>query len=404
MRDVKIAIDCRYVRERPSGIGAYVRALVDRLPTLAPEARFHFWVDPRAPRPLSAAPNVRETVVAAPANGLRTLICPALLADVASADVFHAPFNILGRRLPCPTIVTLHDVMWLVAPALAEGLSPVTPLKAAFYRDGILRALREATRLCAISNATADAIARVFPAATARVRVIPHGVEPRFRPPADRAELSARLQARFGLGEPYFLVVGQNTPSKNHAAVLAAFASAARKPGTRLVFLQRLYRDRWLSPFGGLGNLARRLGVEDRVVSLPGASQTEVVELIQGARALVQFSRYEGFGMPALEAMACGTPVIASNVPALAEITAGAALEVPLVVGALARAIERLERDGVLASELGARGIERSRDFSWDRSAKRHLELFREAVTARWESSPTAGCRRAAFESPRPRL
>jgi glycosyltransferase involved in cell wall biosynthesis len=246
-------------------------------------------------------------------------------------------------------------------------------------------------------------VLRRFPDARARIRVIPHGVEPRFRPPESRDELATRLAQRFDLDAPYFLVVGQNTPSKNHAAVLLAFARAALDRRTRIVFLQRLYRERWLSPFGGLGALARRLGIQDRVVSLPGASAEEVVELIQGARALVQFSRYEGFGMPALEAMACGTPVIASDVPALCEVVGGAALQVPLVIRALSEALTRLDRDEGFAIELGARGFERSREFSWDRSAALHLEVFREAVTARSGSCSRAGSLRAASGSLRPR-
>jgi glycosyltransferase involved in cell wall biosynthesis len=378
MGSMQVAIDCRYVRERPSGIGAYVQALVDRLPELAPRDEFQLWVDPRAPRPLSAALNVKETLVGAPANGLRTLLCPEKLADLARADVLHAPFNILGRGLGCRTVVTVHDLMWLVAPALAEGRSALTPLKALFYRDGILRALRSATRLVTISNATADAVSRLMPEARQRLRVVPHGVEARFRPPADRARLRAELASRFGLDAPYLLVVGQNTPSKNHDAVLRAFAAAALPERVRLVFLQRLYRSR----LGGLAALARRLGVEQRVLSLPAARAGELVELVQGATALVQFSRFEGFGLPALEAMACGTPVVASDIPALVEVLGGAALHVPLRIAALSEALGRLLADAPLRSELGLRGLERSRQFCWDRSAALHLEVYREANLA----------------------
>jgi glycosyltransferase involved in cell wall biosynthesis len=377
---MRVAIDCRYVRERPSGIGAYVHSLVERIPSLAPADRFELWVDPRAPRPLSPAPNVRETLVPAAANGLRTLLCPALLADLAGTDVLHAPFNILGRGLPCRSVVTVHDLMWLLAPALAEGLSPATPLKALFYRDGIVRALRHATRLIAISNATADSVSRLFPEARRRLRVVPHGVEARFRPPEDREAVRARLAQRFGLDGPYFLVVGQNTPSKNHGAVLRAFASARLPEHVRLVFLHRLYRDRWQRPIGGLGALARRLGLAERVSSLPAARSDELVELLQGATALVQFSRFEGFGLPALEALACGAPVVASEIPALVEVLGGAALHVPLEVPALGEALARIFGDAPLRAELRARGLERSRQFCWERSAALHLEIYREAA------------------------
>ncbi|MBK7579855.1 MAG: glycosyltransferase family 4 protein [Myxococcales bacterium] len=380
--NLAVSIDCRYVRERPSGIGAYVQALVDRVPRLAPGSRFQLWVDPRAARPLSAEANVGESVVAAPANGLMTLTMPSRLVNLDDSDVLHAPFNILGRGVQCPTVVTVHDLMWLESPADAEGLSAVTPFKAAFYRDGILRALRSATRLIAISEATALAIARVEPAARTRTRVIHHGVESRFQPPACRETARARALASLGIRGRYLLVVGQNTPSKNHRAVLEAFAAACLPSDVHLVMLQRLYRGRRFGVLRStpLDERAEALGIGARVVFPERLSDGALLEILQGAEALVQFSKHEGFGMPALEALACGTPVVASDIPPLVEVLGRAALHVPLNVSELARGLRRLSNDDVLRAELGARGIERARSFSWDRSAALHLEVYREAA------------------------
>jgi glycosyltransferase involved in cell wall biosynthesis len=379
---LRVSIDCRYVRERPSGIGAYVRALVDRLPGLDPGARFQLWVDPRAPRPLSSAENVRESVVRAPANGLSTLTRPSELVDLDQIDVLHEPFNILGRGLRCRTVVTLHDLMWLESPADAEGLSPATPFKAAYYRSGIRHALATATRLCAISRATADTITRIAPSAARRVRVIPHGVEPRFTPPSERERARVEACDALGIRGRYLLVVGQNTPSKNHRAILNAFAGADLPREVHLVLLQRLYRGWRFGVLGGapLDQQARALGIAGRVVFPERLSDPSVVAVLRGADALVQFSRYEGFGMPALEALACGTPVVASDIAPLVEVLGGAALHVPLETRALSRALERVCRDPVLRAELSARGPERARAFSWERSAALHLELYREAA------------------------
>src|SRR5262245_1180035 len=107
---MRFSIDCRYVRERPSGIGRYVRALIDRVPALAPNDRFYLWTDPSAPHPLTAFSNVDETVVSAPANGMRTLLWPARLVDLRGVDVLHLPFNLLGRGIDAPTVVTIHDL------------------------------------------------------------------------------------------------------------------------------------------------------------------------------------------------------------------------------------------------------------------------------------------------------
>lgn len=371
---VRVSIDCRYVRERPSGIGAYVRALVDRLPDLAPNDEFHLWASPRAPGRLSTRPNVRESVVRPQANSPPTLLWPSRLVDLRGIDVLHAPFNLLGRGIPCASVVTLHDLIWLLAPEAAEGRRLLLPVQALFYRDGIGRAFRRATRIVAISHATASAIGHVAPEAKRRVRVIHHGIDARFRPAADPEAARALVASRLGDGVRYFLVVGQNAPYKNHEGVLEAFAATGLDARVRLVLLQRLYAG------GRLVRRSRELGIFDRVVWIERASEAEVVALLQGATALVQFSRYEGFGMPALEALACGAPVIASDIAPLVEVLGGAALHVPLDPRALAEAMRRLATDGGLRSELSARGIERARGFSWDRAAAAHLEVYREAA------------------------
>jgi glycosyltransferase involved in cell wall biosynthesis len=147
------------------------------------------------------------------------------------------------------------------------------------------------------------------------------------------------------------------------------------------VLVQRLYRGgrRLARGMESARALGRRLGVADRVVVLSGVSGDDLVALLRGARALVQFSRDEGFGMPALEALACGTPVIASRIPALTEVLGDAALHVPLD-GSLPRALERVAASPALREELSARGLERARAFSWDKSAALHLEVYREAA------------------------
>ncbi len=367
---MRYSIDARYVRDRPSGIGAYVQALIDRLPALAPNDRMHLWRAPTAPQPLSSHPSVDETCVRAPANSLRTLARAGRLVDLADVDVLHAPFNLLGRGVGCASVVTVHDVMWLLRPDLCEGARWLAPLQARFYRDGILRALNRATRIVAISEATAWSIHLVAPACRARVRVIHHGVEPRFVPGEATEDA------------PYFLVLGQNSPSKNHGAVLDAFAAADVAANTRLVLLQRLYqRGRFgLSVRPELYRRAQRLGIEGRIDWRSHLDDDDVVRLLQGALALVQFSRFEGFGMPALEALACGTPVIASDIAPLLEVCGGAAVHVPLDPAALADAMGRVARSASLRTELRDAGLARVRDFSWDRSARAHLEVYREAA------------------------
>ena len=372
---MRIAIDCRYIRERPSGIGAYVRALVERIPERAGEDELVLWTHPAAPRPLSRAANVRQVTVRAQVNNLPWLVLPRLLAPMADVELLHAPSNILGRGIPCRTVVTIHDLMWVQSPQLCERNRFKRLFKAPFYRNGIARALREATRIVAISQATADAITALSPAAAQRVRVIHHGIESCFTPPEDAAAAMARCEA-LGAKPPFLLVVGQNAPYKNQQAIVEAFAAAVRPRDLSLVFVHRFAKG------SALARAVTDGGIQDRVTWLQKVSAADVIALMQSAQALVQFSRMEGFGMPALEAMACGTPVIASDIPVLAEVLGAAGVKVALEVSALSAAITRLSREQAWREELSARGLERARQFSWERCAAEHLEVYREALNA----------------------
>ena len=177
-----IAIDARYVRERPSGIGSMVQALVRRVPALMPDMSFLLLRHPLARGQLSDAPNVREVTVHAEANGPGTLLALPRLVNLADVDLFHATFNILPSSLPMPSVVTIHDLMWLTEPALCGAEGAWGQVQTAFYRNGIRRALRDATMIITISEATRDEIRRVAPDASDRCRTVYHGVDPAIRP------------------------------------------------------------------------------------------------------------------------------------------------------------------------------------------------------------------------------
>ncbi len=366
----RFVIDARYVRSRPSGIGNYVAALTDRLPALAPDAHFRFWTHPERPD-LAQAPNVRCVVVPAVADGLRTLLLPSVLDRLEPDDVLHFPYSLLGRGLPCPTVVTIQDLMWFEHAALVDGRPLVRRAREKFYQTGMRWAFTHATRVIATSNATADRIRAVYPASATRIRVIPLAAGPAFAAPADLQAAQREAARLVGSGAPYYIAVGKNEPYKAHDIALHAFAEAAR-PGELLVLVQRESSGR------GIPQLARKLGVADRVRWIPPVSETNLVTLLQGATALLQPSLVEGFGLPVLEAMACGCPVIASDTPALVEVSGGAGLHARVGdAAALADQIRRLH-DGSLRDELRQRGFERARIFTWDRTAAETLEVYRD--------------------------
>jgi glycosyltransferase involved in cell wall biosynthesis len=176
-----------------------------------------------------------------------------------------------------------------------------------------------------------------------------------------------------GSDEPYLLVVGQKSAAKRHGDAIAAFAGGVPRPW-RLVLQQRQGAS------DALTRLARRLHVEDRVVWLGTVERDAVVALMQAAGALVQPSVYEGFGLPVVEAMACGCPVVGSDIPPLREVTDGAAMLVPARdVARLAGALREVTGSADRRQALAAQGLLRARAFSWDRCARETLQVYREA-------------------------
>ncbi len=373
---MKVALDARYVREKPSGIGAYVRALVERLPGLAPQDHFFFWAHPLGPRPLSAARNTSSAIVRAGPNSPWPVLWPERHAPFDAVDVFHGPHNMMPRGLPCASVITVHDVMAIEEPGMhLQGLERL--VKSVYYRQAVWRALRRATCLVAQSRATADRICALVPGAAARLSVIWSAPDADLSPPNDRAAAEQRAAELTGGTAPYLLLVGANTPSKRHDLALAAFARAVPPPW-RLVLVQRRRASR------NLARLARRLQVADRVIWLETVARRDLVTLIQAAGGLVQSSVYEGFGLPVLEAMACGCPVVASDIAPLREVTAGTALLFRAGdLEALANALREFVAAPALRRSLAGQGLGRSRDFSWDRCARETLAVYRHAAAQR---------------------
>ena len=369
---MQVAVDCRYVRERPSGIGAYVEALAQRLPGNAPSAQFVFWKDSRARGPLSTALNVREVTVGVGPNSPLTILWPRWYASLDGYDLFHNPHNILPRGVRCPSVVTVHDVLAIDNARLhRRGLNR---LKGMYYPQAVWRALTGATRLIVPSVATADRIATWVPDAARRTHVIPMAPGIGFEAPDDPEATRQLVAARFGIDRPYVLVVGENSANKSHSTAIVAFAQTAAPP-YRLVLLQRLGRS------GPLKRLASALGIAERVVWLTRATRDDVVLLMQGAHVLMQPSRYEGFGLPVIEAMACGCPVIASDIPALREVSAGAAVLVPPGdAAAFGRALRHVLASSEHRGSLAAAGIDRARAFSWDRTARETSAVYEDVL------------------------
>lgn len=369
-----VCIDCRYIGPRPSGIAETVRALVDFVPGLAPELDFLLLRSPAHRGALTEATNVREVVVPYAANGPATMWWLPRLVDLSAVSLFHATFNIMPAGLKAPCVTTIHDIMWLVEPQLCSARI-AGRAQALFHGHGIRRALRKADAIVTVSEASRTQIVAHFPPAAQRTFVTLSGVSPDFRPiPRDAsrlAELGVRPDRRF------VLTVGQYAPYKNHEGALRAFAYAfACRPEIDLVLVQRMGT-------GGerLLRLAEELGIGGRVRLLQPVSRTDLVQLYSAASALLHPSFCEGFGNPLAEAMACGCPIVTSNVSAMPEVTGGAALlAAPDDVPGLAQALRKAVDDTAQSASMRHAGLTRAAMLDWRSFAADTLAVYRRVL------------------------
>jgi glycosyltransferase involved in cell wall biosynthesis len=355
---VKVLIDLRMVRGHLHGIARYALELARRLPLLEPGWQFIGLTAPAGvPDDLGQlAPRI--PLVKATSDFLAPLEQATLATDLLRArpDLFHATSFSVPALWPGKLVATIHDANHL---ALPESASPSRTI---YYRLVVAPRAARAQALITVSEFSRREIAAHLGLAPERLQVIGNGVDTSFHVPMPQ-EL-ADFRERRGLPPRYFAAIGNPKPFKN-LRVLLPIADGLPAP---LVLLA--------------GRGARRtLGFSEKVIELSPLPDEELVRFYAGACAVLVPSRYEGFGLPALEAMACGAPVIASAAGAHPEIVGGAGLLVsPDNSLAWREACLRLFRDEGLRRELSEAGRERAARSSWDDCAKQTLQVYRRAL------------------------
>lgn len=292
-------------------------------------------------------------------------------ALIGRVGLFHEPDFVLPPTLPrTPTVLTVHDLTFIrdaasALPKLRRYLNRVVP-----------RSVTRATHVLADSMATRNDLIELFQTPAEKITVLYGGVDTRFAPVHDPDKLAA-IRARYNIGSgPFILGLGTIQPRKNYGRLIQAFSN--------LLPLERLTSNLRLVIVGGKGWLydnifaeVKRLGVADRVM-FPGFVDDDDLPALYSAAALFAFpSLYEGFGLPVLEAMACGTPVVTSSTSSLVEVGGDAALLVePTNVDAIADAMRHILEDASLRQQLVKRGFEQARRFTWDEAALQLKEIY----------------------------
>jgi glycosyltransferase involved in cell wall biosynthesis len=280
----------------------------------------------------------------------------------ANADIFHATEHLLPRLRRTRSVFTLHDLIFQFDPDSHK------PLNIAFLKTMMPRFLRVADAIIAVSECSKRDAVRLYNIRPDKIRVIYEGVDPQFAPVTDEARLSA-VRAKYNLPERFIVHVGTIEPRKNLPLLFDIIAQS----------------DKHLVVAGKLGWLTqpilakvKELGLEDRVTFTGFVADEDLPALISAATLLAMPSKYEGFGLPVLEAMACGTPVIASNTSSLPEVGGDAALYArPNDPASWAQLIDRVWGDDELRASLREKGFKQAAKFKWATMARETAEVYR---------------------------
>jgi len=374
---MKVAIDARLLQGRFTGDRTYWRGLLCGLSKLRQEVctgsldEYILYTFPKMPPAQPAETHgfqIRPVKAFTWRDWSLWAFPRALKAD--GVDVCHVQYSI-PPFAPCPVITSVHDISFRVRPEFFR-------FKDRFLLDkGMRYAAKYSAKILAISEFTKSEIVSAYRVSDQKVEVVYPGVDEKFRP-LDKEKSKELVRQKYGMAYPYVISVGVLPPRKNIPCLIQAFACLKQTEAVehKLVIVGKLGNEE-----ASLRDLMSRLAVSEDVYLLGYVPDEDLPALYACADICVYPSLYEGFGLPVLEAMACGTPVITGNESSLPEVVGDAGITVcPRSPEAFADAMARLLRDASFSAEMSARGLARARTFSWEKMARRVTEIYHEVV------------------------
>ena len=368
---MRIAIDARKLRDY--GIGTYVRNLLRHLSRL--DSTTEYVILCRT-QDCGVVEDLGENFRAVPERAAGYSVSEQLRVPMdlrrEGADLFHAPHYVLPPLTPCRSVVTIHDCIHLRFPQYLSNR-----LAYAYARSALWIATHRSSRVLTVSEASKRDILRYYRVPPPKIDVIYNAIDERFGAVPDEEEVE-RVRERYQLNDPFVLYAGNIKPHKNLERLIEAFHTIRRG---ELEHVKLLIIGDEISKYATLRRAVHKYKLHKHVRFFGFVPDQTLAILYRLAGVFVFPSLYEGFGLPPLEAMASGTPVITSNVSSLPEVVGDAAILIdPYQPDAIADAMRRVLTDTALREDLRRRGLERVREFSWDRSVRRVREIYEEVL------------------------
>jgi glycosyltransferase involved in cell wall biosynthesis len=370
---MEIGLDTVAMKSELYGIGNYINSLVISLLSGLSEDRYLLITSQSGKRHFERL-GESVSLETCPANRFLRIYweqvqLPGILKS-RRLQLFHGLASVAPLLITCPSVLTVHDLTTLLTP------DHHTVARRSYLRWMIPRACRRADAIIAVSESTRDDLVEQLEIPGEKISVVYLGVSKTFRPIKDPEEL-LRVRRKYNLPEKFILYVGLIEPRKNLDTLIAAYEAA-----------EDVHREVSLVLAGSLGwryqpLLSRiRSSKVARRIFMPGYIKSEDLAAVYGASSLFVYpSLYEGFGLPILEAMACGTPVITSNISSMPEVAGEAALLIdPHSPSDLASAMRRVLAEPAVSSSLSERGKLRAQSFTWDETARKTRQVYEQLV------------------------
>jgi glycosyltransferase involved in cell wall biosynthesis len=368
---VRIAIDARKLHDY--GIGTYVRNLLRQLARQDQSSEYVLFCRPEdVAVAAQLGPNFRAVPTTAPPYSVREQLDIPRLVRRERADLFHAPHYVLPPLVRCPSVVTIHDCIHLMFPQYLPNR-----LAHAYAWAFMRSAAQRSERILTVSEASKRDILRFFSVPEEKIQVTYNAIDERFGVPPPDEEI-VRVRERYQLFDQFLLYAGNIRPHKNLERLIQAFRQLRQEGFDHLKLL--IIGDE-ISKYPTLRRTVHRCKLHKHVRFLGFVPDQTLAILYRLAAAFVFPSLYEGFGLPPLEAMASGTPVVTSNVSSLPEVVGNAAVLVdPHDAAAIALGVRQVLTSPALREELVRRGLERAGAFSWEESVRRTRSVYQSVL------------------------